>query len=99
MDYKKYDAQEVITRIADAADAFAWQAGVGAMETAGALLGYLAKYPKDLEPFMVGGIFELPNEFITMHDLSWHTHGGKVVSPDEYRRSKVIADMAKGNGG
>lgn len=96
MEYKKYDAQEVIDQIAACASAMAFQAGVGAMETAGAIVGYLAKNPKDLEPFMVGGVMELPMEFFVEHDLTWHSHGGKIIDPATYRRGRRIAALKRG---
>lgn len=93
MEYKKYDAQEVINQIADTADAFASQAGVGAMETAGQILAYLAKHPKDLEPFMLGGIWELPKDYFVQHDLSYHAINGEIVHPEFARRQKEIDKM------
>lgn len=95
MTYRKYDAQEVINRIAQCADHMAFLAGVGAMETAGAILGYLAKHPKDLEPFMVGGLAELPPDFLLLHDLSWCNNNGDVIDPEHARRQIKVNAMKK----
>lgn len=95
MGYRKYDAQEVIERIAMCADRLAGLAGVGAMETAGAILGYLAKYPKDLEPFMVGGTSELPRDFILQQDLTRLNDQGEVIDPEHARRQIQINAMKK----
>lgn len=95
---KLYDAQEVINRIAATATDFAHQAGVGAMETAGGILGYLAENPRDLEPFMVGGIFELPLDWHERHSLTWHDSKGIVRKPADVRRARTVASLAKGAG-
>lgn len=100
MTYRKYDAQEVINRIAMCADHMASLhmaslAGVGAMETAGAILGYLAKHPKDLEPFMVGGLAGLPPDFPLLHDLSWCNNNGDVIDPEHARRQIKVNAMKK----
>lgn len=94
---KRYDAQLVIERIAKEATNFAAQAGVGAMETAGAIIGYLAENPRDLEPFMVGGIWELPPNWHVRHDLTWHAANGRVMHPAEARRGITISQLKKGN--
>jgi hypothetical protein len=96
---KRYDAQLVINRIAEVATAFAAQAGVGAMETAGGLLGYLAENPQDLEPFMVGGIWELPPGWFQRHNLTWHAVNGKIVHPSEVRSVGEISQKKRGRGG
>ena len=94
----QYDAQEVIERIAALSSAFGAQAGVGAMETAGGIVGYLAENPRDLEPFMVGGIFELPNDWFERHSLTWHDRKGIVRHPADARRSRQVLDMLKPKG-
>ena len=96
---KRYDAQVVLEHIAKVATAFAEQAGVGAMETAGGVLGYLAEHPRDLEPFMNGGIWELPPDWLYRHELTWHAVNGKIVHPSEARRGHVISQLKKGGGG
>lgn len=96
---KRYDAQVVLERIAAVATAFAAQAGVGAMETAGGILGYLAENPRDLEPFMVGGIWELPPDWLYRHNLTWHAQNGKIVRPADVRSGNVISQLKRGRGG
>lgn len=92
---KTYDAQEVIERIAACATALGQQAGVGAMETAGAVIGYLAENPSDLEPFMNGGISEFPPDFIMRHNLTWHDSKGIVRNPADVRRAKQVRDLLR----
>lgn len=87
---RKYDAQEVLERISAVCIAFGQQAGVGAMETAGAVVGWLSLNPADLEPFMVGGIGELPADFFMRHELTWHAADGRVVQPAEARLAGAI---------
>lgn len=95
MTWRAYDAQQVIERIAEVSAAFGQQAGVGAMETAGSIIGYLAENPRDLEPFMVGGIFELPADFFQRHSLTRHASDGKVIHPSFARRARIIKQLAK----
>lgn len=92
---KSYDAQEVIELIAARAAAFGEQAGVGAMETAGSIIGYLAENSRDLEPFMNGGIFELPADWFQKHSLTWHDSTGIVRHPADVRRAKQVRDLLK----
>lgn len=92
---RKYDAQAVIEHIAKLSSAFAAQAGVGAMETAGGILGYLAENPRDLEPFMVGGIFELPMDWHERHSLTWHDSKGIVRHPADVRRARAVKALLK----
>jgi len=93
---RTYDAQEVIERIAAVASAFGWQAGVGAMEIAGSIIGYLAGNPRDLEPFMNGGIMELPANWFERHSLTWHDSKGKVRNPADVRRARVVKKLVTG---
>lgn len=86
---------EFIEFLAKASDAFGRQAGVGAMETAGGVISYLATHPRDLEPFLNGGFMELPLDWHERGCLTWHAMNGKVVSPDFVRRSRVIAGLTE----
>lgn len=92
---KKYDAQEVIEHIADLADAVGGQANVGGMETAGAILSYLAEHPNDLEPFMNGGFFELPADMHMHGRLTWMGRDGKLHRPEHARRAAIIDNMKR----
>ncbi|SKB26821.1 hypothetical protein [Sphingopyxis flava] len=93
---KRYDAQVVLDRIAEVATNLAAQAGVGAMETAGGLLGYLVENPRDLETFMVGGIWELPPGWFQRHNLTWHAQDGSIVHPADVRSLGEISQKKRG---
>jgi len=56
---KTYTAAEVVERIAQVAEAVGMQAGVGGMETAGAIVSYLSNHPDLIEPFIAGEISTL----------------------------------------
>lgn len=93
--------QDGIGHIARIAAGFAQQAGVGGMETAGALVSYLADHPRDLEPLLNGGIFELPPDWIERGSLTWHAQNGEIIAPKFARQSRTIKkmiDAAKGEG-
>jgi len=90
------DAAAVIQRIASLADAFATQAGVGGMETAGMLVSYLAQHPRDIEPLMRFGIFELPQNWPEQGCLTWQALNGKIVRPEVARRARVIRQLERG---
>jgi len=89
-------ARVVIERIAHIAETFAAQAGVGGMETAGAMISYLAEHPRDIEPCLRFGLFELPADWIKHGRLSWHAQkGGEVVDPTYARRAATIAALER----
>ena len=94
---RQYDAQAVIEHIAALSSAFAAQAGVGAMETAGGIIGYLAENPRDLEPFVNGGIFELPANWFELHSLTRHDSKGIVRNPADVRRARQVRDLLRPN--
>jgi hypothetical protein len=82
-------ARVVIERIAKIAEVFAGPAGVGGMETAGSIISYLAEHPRDIEPCLRFGVFELPMDWHMHGRLSWHSQkGGKVVWPAEALRAR-----------
>ena len=80
----------VIEHIAAASAAMAWQAGIGGRETAGAIVSYLAMKPEHIEPFLIGGILELPSEWIDGGLLTWHGMNGKIVDPAEVREARAV---------
>ena len=86
-------AELVIERIAEIADAFAHMAGVGGCETAGHLISYLTEKPRDIEPLLRFGILELPDDWIERGSLTWHGKNGKVVSPKYARRARIIGKL------
>jgi hypothetical protein len=83
----------VICMIANRAAAYASQAGVGGMETAGGLISYLASNPDDIEPFINGGIFELPDDWFVRGNLTYHAINGKITHPETARFSRIIKAM------
>ena len=87
-------AELVIDRIAKLAEALAAQAGVGGMETAGSLISYLAKHPRDIEPLLRFGVFELPLDWLERGCLTWHAVNGQIVHPDHARRARTIDRLA-----
>lgn len=86
---------EFIDLLARRAEAFANQAGVGGMETAGGLISYLASHPEDLEPFLNGGIFELPMDWCVQGCLTHHALNGKIVHPEVARRDRAVKKLAR----
>lgn len=83
-------AREMIHRIAQAADTFGKAAGVGGMETAGAIVAYLDAHPQDIEPFLNGGIFEFPQDWISKGNLTWHTADGRIVDRRDLANHKTV---------
>lgn len=88
-------AQLVIDRIATIAENLSVQAGVGGMETAGAIVSYLAEHPRDIEPCLRFGTMELPTDWLRLGRLSWHAQNGKVVRPEFARRAAVISNLKR----
>lgn len=82
-----------IEQLASRSEGYAYQAGVGGMEIAGGLLSYLAEHPKDLEPFINGGIFELPPNWFELGGLTWLANNGKVTHPQTARDARIINRM------
>jgi len=85
----------LIRFIADQAEAFGFHAGVGGRETAGAVVSYLALHPEHIEPFLTGGISELPDEWIDGGCLTWHVTNGIVVHPDTVRAAREARRLAE----
>lgn len=90
--------REAIVHIAEAADAIAYQAGIGGTETAGMIISYLANNPDKINVFLKEGWIDAVG-----HDdpwssgcLTWHRKGdGKIVSPQERRISQTVRDIVK----
>jgi hypothetical protein len=92
-----FDPSRVIQRIAQAAHAIGWQAGVGGMETAGSIVSFLAANPERVAPFLAGE--ESPcdwDEWLHNGCLTWQGQSGKIVTPEEGRRARLIKKMEKG---
>jgi len=78
------DALAVINRIAEVSSAFACQAGVGGMETAGSIISFLATNPQRIHDFMSGGsIIDWPISWQRAGCLSWQGMDGKIHWPGE----------------
>lgn len=84
-----------IAYVADVSDAVAAQAGVGGMETAGAVISYLAKHPEKLGAFRADGFFALPIDMHAHGCLSWHAMNGKICTPEHARRARIVRDLEK----
>lgn len=91
-------AEDFLAKVATLADDFGWQAGVGGMETAGALISYLARFPEKLPAFMADNfdlIGDFPPDWCVQGCLTWHARDGKVMRPEFVRRAKIIKDMER----
>lgn len=86
----RWSVLDFIRAVAVRSEAFAEQAQVGGMETAGHLMSYLATHPEDIEPFLVGGFFELPERWHENGCLTWQAVNGKVVHPQTARFSRIV---------
>jgi hypothetical protein len=95
----KFDREQLpiiaafIELIAERCDDFAYQVGVGGVETAGHLISYLWDHPNDLEPFLNGGFSELPDKWLVQGELTYHGSDGKVRHQREARYSRIIAAL------
>lgn len=88
-------AAQVIDRLAEIAAAMSVQAGVGGMETAGHLVSYLADHPRDIEPLLRFGVFELPMDWHERGSLTYHACNGKVTHPQHARQARVIKRLER----
>lgn len=91
-------AEMVIRRIAEAAEAIAFQAGVGGMETAGSIVSYLAEHPEDVPALMAGklSVLDWPIGWHMHGRLTWHGQDGRVFSPEYARRQTLINQLERG---
>jgi hypothetical protein len=83
-------AEDFIKRVAEVADAVAWQAGVGAMEIAGQIISVLHVNPEHIDRFMEEGtaLFLDGTLLAENGSLSYMALGGKVHSPSELRERR-----------
>jgi hypothetical protein len=78
-----------VRQVAQSAHAISLQAGVGGMETAGAIISYLAAHPEHIATFMENGsTIDLPDDWIDGGCLTWHAANGKIVHPSEARAAR-----------
>ena len=92
--------KRTVIEIAKAAHAIGWQAGVGGMETAGAIVSYLAQHQDQIAPFFSGEASPVDwPDFTNGGCLTWHaSKGGKIVHPDDIRASRVPTQEDHANG-
>ena len=96
-----HTAAAFLAKVIDIAEIIACQAGVGGMETAGALLSYLGRFPEKLPAFMADDfsiISDLPTDWLRQGRLTWHGADGKLYDPEWVRRQMAIKDLEKGRG-
>jgi hypothetical protein len=86
------DAAKVICKIADVAEAIAFQAGVGGSETAGMIVSYLAKNPDRIEHVLANGIIDEPDLWVNGR-LSWQGQNGKIITPRQARLARIVSSM------
>lgn len=85
--------EQVILHIAKAAQALGWQAGVGASETAGAIVSYLAQNPARIGAFFANeeGVSDWP-DFVGGGCLTWHASDGRIIHPADYRAARAAKE-------
>lgn len=95
-------AQYMIREIAIAADTFAGMAGVGGVETAGAIISYLAAHPEKIDLFASDGICALmddapdgPRGLHAHGCLTWHRKDGTVTTPRDLRIDLTVRAIVK----
>ncbi len=80
--------EQVIRKIAEQATIVAFQAGVGASETAGQFVSFLTTHPDKIDAFLDGTLDTIsePDLFRSERGcLSWHGADGKIHTPAEVR--------------
>ena len=90
---------DVIVRIAAASQVIAMQANVGGMETAGSIISFLARNPDLIDDFLNGksSPVDWPIGWHEQGCLTWHGQNGKIYSPADVRRHRLIKQMEKGS--
>lgn len=87
--------KQFLQHVASVANAFAYQAGVGGMETAGGLVSFLARHPEHIPAFANGGAFDLPDDWIENGCLTWQAVNGTIIHPDYARRARAIKRLER----
>ncbi len=82
--------EQVIARIGEVAEAVAWQAGVGASETAGMIISCLVAKPELIPRFLKEGSGLLVSGEIGPDQgcMTFHRADGKVTTPEERRMAR-----------
>lgn len=87
--------EAVIQKIAEIASAIGFQAGVSAMETAGALISVLAVHPEKVRPFLAGELSAVDDFDLLCPEkgcLTWLAMNGNLISPAAARAAKQQRD-------
>lgn len=87
--------EQVIQKLAEIAAAIGWQAGVGAMETAGCLVSHLAAHPEKTDAFLAGELSVIDDMALLraeMGCLTWHAADGRVIQPSDARAARQMRD-------
>lgn len=86
--------EDVIKRLAEAAQVVALQSGAGAMETAGMFVSVLAAHPEKVEPFLAGELDIITDPHMLRTEagcLSWRARNGRVVTPAEFHAARAAS--------
>lgn len=88
---------ETIAKIAQMAQAVGFQAGIGAVETAWAIVSYLAAHPDKVDQFFRDGMIDTigDDDMWANGCLTFHRKDGKVVTPQDLRISRTVRDLVK----
>lgn len=90
-------AQDFIKQVAKVSTVIGWQAGVGARETAGAIMDHLAEHPDKLDGFMATGVLDWPDDWIIGGTFTYHAADGKVWHPEDARAARLAKDAVGGS--
>lgn len=88
--------EEVIKRLAEVAQAVAFQSGTGAMETAGMFVSVLAAHPEKVAGFLDGSLSIVDDgHLLNAHCgcLSWHANNGQIVTPAGFQTNAGTAEI------
>lgn len=85
-------AKEFLDKVAEVSAAVGWQAGVGAVETAGQIISCLYVNPGELERFMTEGSELILDGTVSAQNgsLTYYAGDGRVVSPSQLRKNKGL---------
>jgi hypothetical protein len=88
--------EQVIQKLAQIASDVGWQAGVGAMETAGCFVSVLAAHPEKISAFLAGELSVIDDFALLQAEmgcLTWHARGdGQVIHPGDARAARQKHD-------
>lgn len=92
---RQWTPLQVVAHIGQVAEAVAWQAGVGASETAGMIISCLVAKPELIERFLTEGSGLLVSGEIGPDQgcMTFHRMDGKVTTPEELRMARDARKM------